>query len=162
MKFIVWGSLFCAIFAITTTHAMDESEDLVEVIIDKQDQTTPLMPGDHVVLKKVKKPKMEIPPMSLGNKIISGLCTAGCCIGTTAGAALGEWGIIKYLHDSSMDESDPTGIPWIGTAVGMGICTLGLLGYACGAGSVKYYRANKAKKDKQKITFEIEDTGSVV
>lgn len=158
-----------AVFSMSTFHILameaekEDVEEIIEVIIDKQDATTPLMHGDRVLLKKIitREPKTpHLPPLSLGCKIFSGIFTTGFCIGTTLVAGIGEWSAIKYLDENTTVHDGQASI-LVGTTVGMGICTLGLLTYTCGVGAVKCYRSYLWNKSRPHFSLQ-EECDSVV
>ncbi len=167
MKMVFFGGLMCAFFSITTTFAMQEDDgekgQLFEVVIDDQYKlNSGLEHGAHIYLKKVKKPKQELPSMSLGCKIFSGLCTTGLCVGTTIAAGLGEWATVLLVDDYKTDDNDHATPIMAGTTVGLGICALGVCTYGCGAAITNWVRGRQAEKQRQSMHFQVSQDESVV
>lgn len=126
-------------------NIMDDGET-IEVIIEAVGTDDPLKSGDRVYLTRVM-PQDNRPPLSTGCKVFTWLGTAGLCLITLPAAGLAEYGTIQYVNEH--DGSDQNGAVLMGTAVGLGVCTLGMCIYACSAamlGAYKHWNTNKQAK----------------
>jgi hypothetical protein len=150
--------LGCTIFLNTPLLSMEEVEK-IEVVIHKQDPSTPLMHGDRVALELVPHHIPEQPPLPLGWKIAAGVGTGGLCLLTTIGAGAADWGTIIYSNDKGVDSS---GAATLGTCAFLGVCTVGLCIGACGKAVFNAFRSRSSQKAAEKFSFEVEDNGSVV
>lgn len=115
-------------------HIMTQDGETIQVIIESVGNEDPLQ----------SQAQDNKPHLSTRSKIFAGLCAAGLCLGTTAAAGLAEYGAIKYVNE--YDASDSNGAVWIGTAAGLGVCTLGMIVYAGGAGLINFCRLRSANE----------------